>query len=79
MSILPKLINKSVLETRIEERDDLYNEIISLKNRLFTLENEYNQMTKEIESLCDHKWVITAFSVPFDQKPYQCEICGKMR
>lgn len=32
-------------------------------------------MTKEIDSLCDHKWVYTTHSVPFDQKPYKCEVC----
>lgn len=79
MSIPPKLITENTLETLIEERDDMYNEIISLKNKLFTLENEYNQITKEINSLCDHKWVYTTYSIPFDQKPYQCEVCGKMR
>lgn len=79
MSIPPKLITENTLETLIEERDDVYNEIISLKNKLFTLEDEYNQITKEINSLCDHKWVYTTHSIPFDQKPYQCEVCGKMR
>lgn len=74
-----KLVTKNIVEKCIKNRDDLYNEIFILKNKLSILEEKYNEITKQINTLCNHKWVSIQFSVPFDQKPYQCEICGVLR
>lgn len=69
----------SSLNQLIEQKDDLTQKIRETHIYLNSLQKDYSSISKQIDQLCQHKWIYTDISVPYDQKPYICEVCGRYK